>query len=371
MKAQKNYVLIYNYAQHYRKSIFKKMDDNLAIDFYFGDYLDWAPDIKKMSVEELKGFKKELKNIRFFKYFIWQKGSFKAVFNKKCTHVLLYGDAFYISNWLILIYCRLFNKKAAIWTHGLYKEMKGITKLFNITFYKLSNYVFLYGNYSKNKMINLGFSPSKLLVIYNSLDYEKQIEIRNELNSNNIFINHFENNKPVFLYIGRIQKIKKLDMVIYALEKLKNTEFEFNFAIIGEDKEGVGLEKLVFEKKVEKNIWFHGACYDEKIIGNLIFNAVACISPGNIGLTAMHSMVYGTPAITHNNFANQMPEFEAIEENITGGFFDEDDVESLIKVIKIWIDKSQENKENIRNECFSKIDTYYNPNYQLSVIKSI
>jgi hypothetical protein len=56
MKQKKKFALIYNFPHHYRKCIFKKFDDNLDIDFYFGDYLDWAPDIKKMDLGEQKFF---------------------------------------------------------------------------------------------------------------------------------------------------------------------------------------------------------------------------------------------------------------------------------------------------------------------------
>lgn len=371
MTNKKKVALIYNFAQHYRKSIFKKLDDNTEIDFYFGDYLDWAPDIKKMDLSELKGFKKELRNVRILKYFIWQKGSLRAIMNKRYTHVILYGDSFYLSNWFILIYCRLFNIKTAIWTHGLYKDMKKIAKIYNTVFYKLTNYVFLYGNYAKNKMLLKGFNPSKLLVVFNSLDYDKQLKIRENLTDNDVYKNYFKNDKPVLLYIGRIQKVKKIEMVILALETLLFTKNEFNFIIVGNGKEKENLEKLVKEKNLNDNVWFYGDCYDEEIIGNLIFNSVVCVSPGNIGLTAMHSMVYGTPAITHNNFNNQGPEFEAIEESVTGGFFEENDIDSLIEVIEFWISNSKENRVKIRENCFRKIDTYYNPNYQLKIINSI
>ncbi len=85
------------------------------------------------------------------------------------------------------------------------------------------------------------------------------------------------------------------------------------------------MKKTQNWKHIDKNqskgrIWLYGACYDEEIIGELIFNAQLCVSPGNVGLTAMHSLVYGTPVITHNNFSNQSPEFEAIIDGKTGSF---------------------------------------------------
>ncbi|MGJ1514919.1 glycosyltransferase [Sphingobacterium siyangense] len=367
----RKYALVYNFAQHYRKSIFEKMSENFQLDFYFGDKLDWAPDIKKMDTRLLKGMQKELKNKRFFKYFIWQNGAVTNIFKGKYDVIILYGDAFYISNWVILLYSRIFGKRTAIWTHGLYKDMTIGAKIFNFPFYWLANKVLLYGNYSKKKMINYGFDPKKLLVIYNSLDYENQLSIRSRLKNDNIYLNHFGNNKPVLIYIGRVQKIKKLEQAVSALEMLKGTDHEFNLVIVGEDKEGVNLKELSESKKLNDNIWFYGSSYDEREIGNLIFNADACISPGNIGLTVIHSLVYGTPALTHKNFQNQMPEFEAIEENRTGDFFEEDDINDIVRIIKKWINLDVNERNAIRINCFQKIDSYYNPFNQINTLRKI
>lgn len=55
----------------------------------------------------------------------------------------------------------------------------------------------------------------------------------------------------------------------------------------------------------------------------LIYNADLCVAPGNIGLTAMHAMMFGCPCISHNDFSWQMPEFEAIVPYKTGNFLKE------------------------------------------------
>ena len=121
---EKKYCLIYNYPQHYREAIFKKMDEALCCDFYFGDYLDWAPDIEKMDVGQLQGFKMWLKNIRFFKFFIWQKGALSVLF-KGYSHIIIYGDTFYISSWFILIIAKLLMES------GRYKESLDILTSIN------------------------------------------------------------------------------------------------------------------------------------------------------------------------------------------------------------------------------------------------
>ena len=77
-------------------------------------------------------------------------------------------------------------------------------------------------------------------------------------------------------------------------------------------------------------------CFDEKINAELIYNADLCVAPGNIGLTAMHVLMFGCPAISHNNFKWQMPEFESIIPGHTGDFFEYDNVEDLARSISQW-----------------------------------
>ena len=100
----------------------------------------------------------------------------------------------------------------------------------------------------------------------------------------------------------------------------------------GETKED--LETLTRNLGLEDSVWFFGPCYDEQELGDMIYNADLCISPGNVGLTAMHTMVFGTPVLTHNDYPHQMPEFEAIQDEKTGTFFKAGDSASLADSIR-------------------------------------
>ena len=85
----------------------------------------------------------------------------------------------------------------------------------------------------------------------------------------------------------------------------------------------------------------------------------------------MHSLVYGTPIITHNNFKNQMPEFEAIKNDISGSFFEENSVDDLSEKIKIWTYKTVLKRNEIRNNCYKIIDDKYNPFFQIEILNKL
>jgi glycosyltransferase involved in cell wall biosynthesis len=121
---------------------------------------------------------------------------------------------------------------------------------------------------------------------------------------------------------------------------------------------------------LSKRYWFYGACYEEAVIGEMYYNATACISPGNVGLTAIHSLMYGCPVITHSDFSKQMPEFEAIRVGSTGDFFEYGNAGSLAETIEAWLKGHYPKNEALRNDCFRIIDEKFNPYYQIKVLNS-
>lgn len=81
-------------------------------------------------------------------------------------------------------------------------------------------------------------------------------------------------------------------------------------------------------------------------------------------------MVYGTLVITHDNFTEQMPEFEVINVKITGGFYIKNNVISFSNSIEDWLSNNV-NRQFTRDKYFEKIGSFFNLNYQTKVIKNI
>lgn len=357
---------IFDQAAHYRAPIYKLMDRKLNCDFYI---TRWKKNsFKQMDYSELNGLKMVSNNIKIIGNFYWQCRTVRLAF-KPYNDYLMIGHPYSLSTWIMIITLKILKKNCYLWSHGWYGDESPIKAYIKKIFFSLSTNTFLYGDYARELMIKQGILPDKLTCIYNSLDYEKQIDIRCKIKPSDIYFDFFNNRNPVLLYIGRIQKIKKIDLLLYSLKQLKEEGLNCNLIIIGEESDEVNTREIINMNGLNENVWLYGSCYNEKIIGELIYNASLCVSPGNVGLTAMHSLVYGTPVLTHNNFANQMPEFEAITEGETGGFFEENSVQDMIKKIKYWISLATDERETTRLKCYKIIDEKYNPNYQIKVLR--
>lgn len=363
----KKLCLIYNTAPRYREAIFRAIDAEYDCDWYFGPT---KSDIKEMDVHCLK-------NVTYYKtignsnkcYF--KIGILKLLFKKKYQTFFMLCDVRSITDWIFFWLASTFfkKKKIYVWTHGWYGRERGIDAKMKLWLYKHVAGTFVYGDRAKELLIEQGIEKERLFAIHNSLDYDKQKVLRESITASAIYKNHFRNDNPTIIFIGRLTKVKRLDMIVDALANLKAKGEQYNLVFIGDGSEMKDLKKKVISKQLENHVWFYGACYDEAKNADLIYNADLCVAPGNIGLTAMHVLMFGCPAITHNDFKMQMPEFEAIKPGITGDFFERGNAADLSNVISRWFSSQKGKRESIRKACYREIDTQWNPYFQMDTIR--
>ena len=359
-----------NIGSHYRAAIYQLMDRELGCDFCFGDKWD---DIKKMDYSLLSHKVIEVHNKKNGGGFYYQKGVLKLLKADYDTYIFI-GETRCISTWLFCVVARLFypRKKVYFWTHGWYGKESKTEKFLKKIFLRLpKGGCFLYGNYARELMVQEGFNPNKLYVIHNSLDYDVQLTLRQSLQPQPIYQEHFHNDNKNIVFIGRLTKVKRFDLLLEALTMLKERGEYVNVTFIGDGIERQNLEKLVEEKGIKNQVWFYGACYNEKTNADMLFNADLCVSPGNIGLTAMHVLMFGCPAITNDDFCHQMPEFEAIQKGKTGSFFKANNSQSLAETISQWFAMYGNEREKVRQACYNEIDKGWNPHIQIRLIKEV
>lgn len=359
--------MIYNTAPLYREAVFRAIDKEYDCDWYFGET---KSDIKEMDTSLLK-------NVTYYKSYgnpnkvYWKKGVLRLLFRKKYQTFFMLAEVRSITDWLFfgLAFTFFPKKYIYIWTHGWYGKETGIDAKMKLWLYRHVTGIFVYGDRARKLLIEQGISEKKLFAIHNSLDYDLQKQLRERIKPSNIYKDHFQNEYPTIIFIGRLTKVKKLDMLIDALFLLREKQDLYNLVFVGDGIESVYLKDQVKKYHLENQVWFYGSCYDEFVNAKLIYNADLCVSPGNVGLTAMHSLMFGCPVITHSCFQWQMPEFEAIQAKKTGDFFKMNDTVDLVAVINRWFYLNSNKREEVRKACFNEIDKRWNPDYQLKIIK--
>ena len=442
-----------NAAPHYRRAIFERIDREFDCHFYIGDRV--AGIGAYMDFRSLKGFRTEVHNVKLAGSLYWQRSVIRLAFSRY-DRFLIDGEPICLSTWMLLLILRLRGRPVVLWSHGWYGD-EGILKQFlKKIFFKLAATTLLYGDHARNLMISRVFDPARLVCIYNSLDHDRMVGLRElmaatpcepsachkppipaEPGSENpkanavptakarYFAAHFGNHDPVILFIGRIQPSKKTTLLIEAWSRLNRECQPCNLVLIGgrvientdvsddltkqygyggdgnrghtnplpsvsstvlqsqsgqspgsdvresDMNSGPGALLPEIPEALKERLWLTGPLYDEARLAPLIYHADVCVSPGNVGLAAIHCLTYGLPVITHDNPARQGPEFEAITPGVTGDFFRENDPEDLYRVIKQWISISVERREEVRDLCYKTIEARYTPQYQIRVLKEV
>lgn len=307
------------------------------------------------------------------KKLIWQKGVIGKCVRGRFDQAIFFGEMHCLSTWIAALICRIRGMQVTFWGHGLYGDERFLKLHGRKIFYRLAGKILLYERRAKRLMVAQGFNPDNIYVVFNSLDYYRHKLSRNKFQQRtkkDVFPNLKNPELPVVVFIGRLTKEKKLGILIDALTRLNSESETANLILIGD-----GVQKKLLEEMGSKAVgegWLHfaGACYDEDALALYLSHADLCVSPGNVGLTAVHSLSYGVPVGTHDNFCNQGPEAGTIEDGYNGFFFRENDTDDLKAKIENWLFNNRE-REHVRERCYEIIDKYYNPDYQLSVFNRL
>jgi len=365
----KRVAVIVHIFSHYRRPVYFEMIENsphhyefIGTDHDFNTGIKVINDFPEGRFHKVKAWK--------FRSIVFMPGTIRAAIGSRYDTLIILGNAKWPTMWLTAIIARLRGKRVLMWAHGWLSDEKGVTRLIRDTFYKLAHGLLVYNRRSKEIGVSHGFDPKRIHVVYNSLDSVTQIAVRDSITDADIErarVGYFPGRQdlPILTAVTRITASKKLDLLIDAAALLEERGTPVNVLIVGDGPEKARLEQLA--KKNGVSACFAGAVYDERTLG-VIFKATdLTVMPGAIGLLVMHSLVFGTPVVSHNNFDNQGPEYEAIVDGVTGGFFEENSVDSLAETVNRWLNDN-EAKERGREESRAVIERFYNPFTQAGAI---
>ncbi|WP_380806097.1 glycosyltransferase [Shivajiella indica] len=232
------------------------------------------------------------------------------------------------------IFCFFFpNKKWIFWGKGLGQSNNFVVRFLRKTLLKISKGFVVYTKEGKDKLITMGYPLSKVSIAYNTLKIAN-CELTND-------------EAKYFLYVGRLQKRKELEKVLYELQFI-----DTKFLIVGNGDLKDELLDLVDKYQIYAKVDFLPGVFEEDKLKKLFSNAIAYISPGAVGLGVVHSFAYGVPVMTSILNKNHGPEFSYLNDN--NSFLYEDDLLSQMK-LALSDEKTRQSK---KKEAFR----FYNEN---------
>ena len=360
--------VVYHFFAHYRAAIMQTLLASETIDYFLVSDLD-EPNNEIEAWQPPKDRWRWSPCLKLGANLIWQKGLLRLATQPRTDVIIFLGNANYLSTWCSAALARLLGKRVLFWTHGWVRDERGLKRLVRNSFYRLAHGLLLYGNRARAIGLRNGFSQENLYVIYNSLNYPQQRKLRETIGRSRLtsIRSRFFNDpaSPVMICTGRLNKLKRIDLLLEAMSLLRDEGLNTSLLLVGEGPERSALKEMAFDRGL--SVYFFGACYEEERLAELIMSSNLTVSPGQVGLTAMHSLAYGVPVVTHDDVHNQMPESESIVPGKTGDLFRHGGVVDLAKVLKRWVHRPWPDATS-RQECIAIIEKFYNPQYQANII---
>jgi glycosyltransferase involved in cell wall biosynthesis len=368
MNSRQRVAIVYPFFAHYRAPVLRELMVNGAHDYYLlGDAIDPTGAIKTIDFQGESRFV-ATKTKHLTTGVMWQGGLLGAALRGSYDCYIFLGNAAWPATWLAAIGARLRGRRVLFWTHGWTRPDRGLKRRFRAFFYRLAHGLLLYGHHAREIGLRQGFSPDRLRVIYNSLDFELQRSLLESISDDDRRHTRrelFGSTAAVIIASSRLTAVKRFDVLISALGSVNRGGKQVNLLVIGSGPEQTALTALARREGVQAV--FVGACYDEERLAALFSCANVTVSPGNVGLTCMHSLAYGVPVITHDVPEEQGPEWEAIIPGVTGDFFSKGSTASLAAAITAWTTTTLVELA-VRERCIESIRSRYHPAVQRQLI---
>lgn len=308
MKNKKiNVVLVHNYHSPYRLSLFKKLTNLNMYDFDIlvckkkASYTKyWKLDNKKQrNITILRGISFSVKS----KKIILNLGLINKLLKGKYD-VFIGGDQTLISTHITFIVAKLLKKPFILWSGEIPKFIfpKSLTrKLIDpfINFMQNRSEAFIvYFTEAKEFLCSQGVPSEKILIAPNTIDVS-YIQTRSKQCKNDVKLIKRSLaicEKKVVLFVGRLEPLKRVDILIKAFNKLKrNTNIDVVLLILGSGTIRRDLEDLCLKLNI-KNVFFLGTVERSKVICYYTLCNVFVL-PGQGGIVVNEAMACEKPII--------------------------------------------------------------------------
>ncbi len=365
--------IVYHFYPHYRRPVMARLLASQRHEWtLFGDIdgaqvdptiAAWLPD------DPTRHVRTKLRRLPLG--LLWQCGLIGLALDRRFHTIVYLADPHFPATWLSAITARLAGKRVLFWSHGWLRPERGLRRLIRSTFHRIAHGMLLYGRRSRVLGIAEGFAAERLHVIYNSLDAEAQRLALGSIDDaarrqTRMEIFGGDGSTPVVVCTTRLTRVRRLDILLSAIATLAKHGRDVHVLLVGDGPERTRLEEQA--RSLAVNVHFAGACYDEVALSRFISCASCTVAPGKVGLTAMHSLAFGVPVLTHADANDQMPEWEAVVPGLTGDLFPPGDVEAIAGVIRRWTETVFPT-DQVRQHCRTVIDRFYNPAEQVRLIE--
>ena len=266
---------------------------------------------------------------------MWHAAQWRVAGDRDLDAVVLSWDLQYLSLMPALARARRVGVGTVLWGHGYSKRESPWRRRLRQRSARHADALLLYNHAGADIYRDAGIDPSRIFVALNALDQAPIQAARRAWLDTPGRLDAFRREQslgqgPRLLFVSRLQPANRLDLLIHAVARLASRYPDLTACIIGKgDEERTRLEALAAEQGVADRFRFPGAVYGEDALAPWFLTSDVFCYPANIGLSLLHALGYGLPAITSDDLEAQNPEIEALRDGENGLLYTAGSVDAL------------------------------------------
>lgn len=269
----------------------------------------------------------------------WQGSQWRWATRRRADVLILPWDLHYLTLLPAMLRARANGVATILWGHGYSKTESAIRGRLRRAAGRLATALLFYSrSVAERHVLEWDFDPRHLFVAANALDQAPIKAAREHWLADphrlDLFqIKHDLKDRPVVLFVARIDRERRLDLLISAAARLSTEFSRLRVVIIGKGPTRGELERQARELGIAERVVFPGAMYDEMELAPWFLSAKVFCFPANLGLSILHAFGYGLPVVTSDRAEGHGPEFEALSSGETGLLFRDGDAADLAKAL--------------------------------------
>lgn len=256
--------------------------------------------------------------------------------------VVLNWDVHYASLVPALVAARARGVRTILWGHGVNRNDGTIRAWPRRAVGRLADVLLAYTRQAARRLAESGFDSDRVFAAPNSLDQTAIQHARanrllrpDELHG--FKLDHDLHPGPVVLFVSRLDRPRRVDVLIQATRILRERFAQVRTIIVGGGPAESSLRDLVDQLDLNDHVRFVGPVYDETALSAWYCSADAFVFPSFMGLSVLHAMGYRLPVVIGDDISAHGPEAEAVRDRENGLLFRHNDPTDLARKLELLL----------------------------------
>ena len=249
--------------------------------------------------------------------------------------LFVYANPRILSNVCFASWAALRGKSVVLWGPARSARAGGLGARLRLLWWRQFRALFVYTDREVEWLRSVGFRRQEVVGMNNGLDQSAIDRAASAWNATSLRewrVRQGLAERPLILSCARLEPKNDFACWLAAMPAVLRAVPDLLWCVIGDGPEADALRAQAAQHGVADHVLWLGSIHEENELAPWFLSAAALVHPSAVGLSLLHAFGYGLPVITHDDPADQMPEYAAFTAGETGMTYRRGDADDLARV---------------------------------------